>query len=126
VPLLAHPERYSVCSVPLVRHWKERGALMQVDASTLFHPTGRGRRARELLAAGLADVLAADNHGDTRSLAAPFERLASAGGTAATQLMVTNPAAILANDVPETVAPVQVRLPLRGRLKTWLGGFRNE
>ena len=39
---------------------------MQVDATTLLSPQARGQRARQLVAAGLADILAGDNHGDER------------------------------------------------------------
>ena len=66
VPLLAHPERYSCCSPEAVARWRELGALMQVDATTLLQPSRRGDRARQLLAYGLADILAGDNHGDDR------------------------------------------------------------
>jgi protein-tyrosine phosphatase len=125
VPLVAHPERYAVCSVPTVKRWREIGAVMQVDATTAFMPTGRGAKARELLAAGLADVLAADNHGDTRSLAEPFRRLAASGAEAqATALMVTNPAAILGDDELVQVAPLTVAIPPWSRLQGWLEKFR--
>lgn len=124
VPLLAHPERYAACSVAAVRQWRALGALMQVDATTVFHATSRGRKARELLAAGLADVLASDNHGDDRSLAGPYARLAEAGGSAATLLMASNPAALLAGERPEPVPPVEVRLPVADRFRSWLEGFR--
>lgn len=122
VPVLAHPERYQVCSAAMVSRWREVGAKMQVDANTLFHPTGRGQRARELLAAGLADILAADNHGDSRSLVDPFHRLVNAGGEAqATLLMIGNPAAILADQELTPVAPLDVKVPLLSRLRGWLG-----
>ncbi len=122
IPVLAHPERYQACSVGLVAKWRGIGAVMQVDANTLFHPTGRGQRARELVGAGFADILAADNHGDIRSLADPFQRLVAAGGeAAATLLMVTNPAAILADGELTPVEPFELKLPLLSRLKGWLG-----
>ena len=122
VPLVAHPERYSICSVGLVARWREMGARMQVDATTCFMPTGRGAKARELLASGLADILAADNHGDRRSLADPYRQLGQTGGEAqATLLMVSNPAAILADDELIEVAPFKVKIPLMSRLKGWLG-----
>jgi protein-tyrosine phosphatase len=109
IPVVAHPERYLACPAEAVAKWRQLGAVTQVDANTLWHPTGRGRRARELAAAGLVDILAADNHGDVRSLAEPFRRMAESGGeAAATLLMVTNPAAILA-------------VPILSRLKGWLG-----
>mgnify|MGYP003694231757 CR=1 FL=1 len=47
IPLVAHPERYSCCTPALVRRWKAAGAVMQVDATTLFMPRTRGERARE-------------------------------------------------------------------------------
>lgn len=124
VPLLAHPERYAACSVAAVRSWREAGALMQVDATTVFQPTARGEKARELLAAGQADVLASDNHGDTRALPEVFERLGALGTNAATMLMVDNPAAILADGSPEIVPPVDVKLNLGGRVRSWWGRVR--
>lgn len=76
VPMLAHPERYDACTLEEVRVWRAAGARMQVDARTLGRPTTRGVRARRVVAAGLADVIAADNHGDGRSLAAAAALLA--------------------------------------------------
>jgi protein-tyrosine phosphatase len=120
VPLLAHPERYPFCSMAAIARMREQGVVTQVDANTIFHPTGRGRRARQLLALGLADILAADNHGDERSLAEPFARLTKAGGGAAAKaLMEQNPAAILADRSVEQVGPLTVKIPLWSRLKGW-------
>jgi len=68
VPIVAHVERYGACSPSVVADWKTVGARIQVDATTLTRPTGRGRLARSLVEAGLVDVLAADNHGDGRTL----------------------------------------------------------
>jgi protein-tyrosine phosphatase len=80
VPVLAHPERYQACSTGAVRAWREAGARMQVDARTLTRPTTRGHRARRLVAEGLADVIAADNHGDGRSLLVAVEFLRGRAG----------------------------------------------
>jgi len=121
VPLVAHPERYPSCSVASMARWKELGALLQVDANTLFHATGRGRRARRILAEGLADILAADNHGDDRSLVEPFDRLSKAGATEqAESLMVKNPEAILADRGTLSVDPFELRVPLWSRVRGWL------
>lgn len=121
-PLVAHPERYPACSPAIVQRWRDMGARTQVDANTIFMPTGRGDRARRLLAEGLADILAADNHGDDRSLAEPYRRLAATGGAAqATLLMVDNPASILADEDPIDVAPLDVKVPLLTRVKGWMG-----
>ncbi len=121
VPLVAHPERYAVCSLAMIARWKELGALMQVDANTLFMPTSRGNRARDLVDNGLADVLAADNHGDARSLGIPWARLVESGLEAeATLLMKQNPAAILADQLLEAASPTKVKVSLLTRLKGWV------
>jgi protein-tyrosine phosphatase len=120
VPLVAHPERYPSCSMNAMESWRDHGARLQVDANTLFHATGRGRRARGILAAGFADILAADNHGDSRSLAEPFAKILEAGGKEiATLLMKTNPAAILANQSTLAVDPFELKVPLWSRLRGW-------
>lgn len=122
VPLLAHPERYQICSPSMVEQWRSLGVLMQVDANTLLAASGRGVRARALLAAGLADVLAADNHGDRRSLVEPHQRLVEAGGAdVATLLMVSNPAAIVADREPVRVDGFELKVPLLKRLRGWFG-----
>lgn len=121
VPVLAHPERYSCCTPEVVRRWKAAtGALMQVDATTIVTPRTRGDRARALLAQGLADLLAADNHGDDRTLATAHEALAERGRAQAGLLLVENPAAILADGPTEGVPPVRLRESLLDRLKILL------
>lgn len=121
VPVLAHPERYAACSPSSVSHWRALGARMQVDATTVFQPTARGRRARELLAHGLADVLAADNHGDTRFIAAPYRLLAEQGGVKQADLLcVRNPAAILGNGDVEPVPPINIKTGLLAKIRQFL------
>ena len=123
VPLLAHPERYNSCSVGAAQGWRKAGALLQVDANTLLAPSARGERARRLLAAGLADVLAADNHGDHRSLAAAREALAEQGGERqAEQLVVANPRAILDDGAVSAVEPIVLRRTFVQRLRRLLEG----
>lgn len=122
VPLVAHPERYQVCSPEVVKQWRDLGCVTQVDANTLFMPTGRGERARMLVGAGLADVLAADNHGDARSLAEPYRRLVEAGlEETAELLMVTNPTAILADRATELPEAAAVKIPFFQRIRGWFG-----
>ena len=41
-----HPERYAACSVETMTEWRDTGARLQIDATTLTRPTGRGYRAR--------------------------------------------------------------------------------
>jgi protein-tyrosine phosphatase len=118
LPLLAHPERYTCCSPEAVTRWRELGARMQVDATTLLSAQSRGQRARALVAAGLADILAADNHGDDRNIATGRKFLEAQDGAEQAELLtVLNPRAIL-NDKPLTaVPPVEIR-------RTWVQKIR--
>jgi protein-tyrosine phosphatase len=122
VPVLAHPERYSSCTPAAVRWWKETGAMMQVDATALISPGGRGERARHLLADGLADIAAADNHGDDRSLWAGQQALIEQHGELQADLLMNrNPRAIL-DDGPLTPVPPLILHPsLLQRLRGLLG-----
>jgi protein-tyrosine phosphatase len=121
VPVLAHPERYTSCSVHAVERWRRAGAFMQVDATTLLSPRGRGERARQLIATGLADILAADNHGDARMLAAGRRMVEEHGGEEQAELLTRfNPAAILADQPMRLVEPLELRPSLLERLRRLL------
>jgi protein-tyrosine phosphatase len=125
VPLLAHPERYSCCSPEAVTRWRDLGARMQVDATTLVMPQARGRRARELVAAGLADILAGDNHGDDRSIGTGSRFLVAQDGPEQADLLVThNPAAILRDEPLEPVPPLAIRRSWMQRIRQLLEGDR--
>lgn len=118
VPLLAHPERYAACTPDAVRHWKSLGAVMQVDATTILTARGRGRRARDLLTAGLADIIAADNHGDDRLLGTAYRYLCEAGGSSQADLLARqNPAAILEDAELSPVAPLSFKTGLMDKLR---------
>jgi protein-tyrosine phosphatase len=120
-PVLAHPERYACCTPEVVRRWRGMGAVMQVDGSTLATSRGRGERARALVAEGLADILAGDNHGDDRTLATAREFLAQHDGSAQAQLLLElNPAAILAGGALEEVPPLPIRTNILSRLRNLL------
>lgn len=123
VPVVAHPERYGDCTVDTVRAWKSIGCAVQVDATTLTRATGRGQRARAIVAAGLADVLAADNHGDNRGIwtgRAWLERRKGELERVAELLCVENPRRIVADQPLEPVPPVDLQISLMQRLReTW-------
>jgi protein-tyrosine phosphatase len=122
-PVLAHPERYGCCSVEAVSYWRNLGARMQVDATTLHSPQTRGQRARQLVAAGLADILAGDNHGDDRSIAAGADFLRAFDGyTQADLLTVVNPEAILRSQPLVDVPPLAIRRTWMQRLRQLLSG----
>jgi len=123
VPLLAHPERYAACSLESVRRWRSLGAKMQVDATTLLAHSRRGSWARQLVAEGLADILAGDNHGDERSVADGAVMLHQHDGeTQANLLTSVNPRAILDDGDLEQVPPLPLRRTWRDRLRRLLDG----
>ncbi|MGH7518596.1 MAG: CpsB/CapC family capsule biosynthesis tyrosine phosphatase [Gemmatimonadales bacterium] len=118
VPVLAHPERYSACTAESVKRWRALGGVMQVDATTLLSPRRRGDRARRLVTEGLADILAADNHGDGRLLETGRAMLCEHGGTEQADLLtVRNPAAILADGLVDSVPPIAFRVSVLERLR---------
>lgn len=121
VPLLAHPERYRCCTVEAAKHWKSLGVILQVDGPTLLTTRPRGDRARDLVTNGLADIAAADNHGDSRSLKSVRDALTEMGAAdQATLLTVTNPQAIIDDKATEPVAPTTWRRTLLDRFRAML------
>lgn len=127
VPLLAHPERYRCCHPEAVRRWKSLGALMQVDGPTLLSPRPRGVRARQLVEFGLADIAAADNHGDDRTLATVWEELLSQDGLLQAELLLKqNPLAIIQDQLVEAVPPLEWRVSIGDRLRALFGRDAGE
>jgi protein-tyrosine phosphatase len=125
IPVLAHPERYSCCSVEAVRHWRSVGSKMQVDATTLLAGQARGQRARQLVAEGLADILAGDNHGDERTVATGARFLKAQDGAEQVDLLVVrNPSAILGDKILSPVPPLRIRQSWMSRIKEFLEGGR--
>lgn len=123
LPLLAHPERYSCCSPEAVARWRETGARMQVDATTLLSPQSRGQRARALVSAGLADILAADNHGDDRNIGTGRQFLESQDGAEQGDLLTrVNPRAILDDAELTPVPPVELRRSWVQKIRQLLEG----
>jgi len=98
---------------------------MQVDSTTLLSPQTRGRRARQLVSEGLADILAGDNHGDDRNVAtgARFLR-AQDGDEQVNQLVVQNPRSILTDVALSPVSPIRIRQSWMRRFKEFLEGGR--
>lgn len=80
-PVLAHPERYFGCTVEQVKEWRALGVVIQTDVSVLLGRGAPAELARELLAFGLIDILASDNHGDQRTLAAAVDWLKGHGAS---------------------------------------------
>lgn len=123
VPVLAHPERYACCSPDLVREWRSLGALMQVDATTLLSSRSRGLRARALVEEGLADIAAADNHGDGRLLEAVYHVLNARDGAVQADLLAReNPGRILRDEKTTPVPAIELGDSWWDRLRARLQG----
>jgi protein-tyrosine phosphatase len=121
VPMVAHPERYYLCSARSVDLWRSVGAAIQVDATAVTRPTGRGELARRLLAAGLADVLAADNHGDRRTMATGRRFLEQHGAEeAAAWLTVENPRAVIGDGELMSVPKAKLKMGFAERVRSWV------
>lgn len=117
-PVLAHPERYWGCSVTHVREWRAAGCVIQTDTAYLLGSGPRARLAQALLAEGLVDCLASDNHGDARSLATARRWLDEQGADVAADVLTrANPAAILADAPLTAVPPVIVERGVLARLR---------
>jgi protein-tyrosine phosphatase len=123
VPVIAHVERYWGTTPERVEEWRSVGAVIQVDSAAL-HGGGRTQRvAIDLLQRGLVDVIASDNHGDSRSLASARDWLTKIGAARqATLLTETNAARVLANEPTLPVPPVDTRRGMLTRLRSLFGG----
>ena len=119
-PILAHPERYFGCTLDLVREWRKIGVVIQTDASVLM---GRGvpaELARDMLAEGLIDILASDNHGDHRSLGTARDWLEERGAVEQADLLLhANAESVLHDEDPLPVPPL--KRGLLGTMKKWFG-----
>jgi protein-tyrosine phosphatase len=120
-PVVAHPERYYLCSVATFAAWHAAGAVLQVDATTVTRPTSRGDVARQLVEQGYAGILAGDNHGDTRSLITGRRFLESRGASEAAEwLTVLNPRAIL-EDRPVSRVPMgKIKTRIAEKIRTFM------
>lgn len=110
--IISHPERYrrnrANIGIGELRSWKAAGALLQVNAGSLLGDYGANIQtlAWQLLAEGLADVIATDHHADSRVVSprAAFREIdARCGGEIARLLMSENPKRVLRD---EALAPV--------------------
>ena len=117
VPVLAHPERYWGCTAERVAEWREAGAVIQMDVSSL---AGRGAiaiTARALLAEGLVDCFSSDNHGDSRSLASARQWLLENGTPEHAALLTrTNARRLLDSEPVLPVPPVRRAAGVLSRL----------
>lgn len=127
VPVLAHPERYWGCTVDQVREWRRCGAIIQMDAVMLFGRSPLSELARALLAEGLVDCMASDNHGDTRSLAAARDWLVEIGNEPQAALLThENARRLLADEELLPVAPLARPRGFMDRLRAFASRGRSR
>jgi protein-tyrosine phosphatase len=119
IPVLAHPERYWGCTPAMVRAWRTSGAAIQMDGAMLLGGRNASKLARDLLAEGLVDCIASDNHGDNRSLAAARQWLHEIGASEQADLLTRgNARRLLDGETPLPVAPLpNVERGMLARLK---------
>ena len=109
IPVLAHPERYWGCTPAMGRTWRDAGAAIQMDASMLLGGPNASKLARALLAEGLVDCIASDNHGDRRSLVGARQWLLEIGAEEQAELLTRgNARRLLDGHLPLPVAPLPV------------------
>jgi protein-tyrosine phosphatase len=122
VPVVAHVERYWGTTMEGVEEWRGVGAVIQVDSAALTGQSRTRSMALDLLRRGLVDIIASDNHGDTRSLATAREWLIAAGATEQVALLTrTNASRVLANEPLLPVPPLAPRRGVLSRLRELLG-----
>ena len=124
-PVIAHPERYPRCTADSVRAWRGAGAAIQSDTTMLLAAGPARELGVALLARGLVDCLASDNHGDARTLRTARDWLAEVGGQEQAELLTRiNPAYLLASRPPEPVPPLKLDRKLVDRLRAIVASAR--
>lgn len=118
VPVLAHPERYWGCTVEKVAEWRAAGAVIQMDTAGLVGKGSIATISRALLEAGVVDLFASDNHGDSRSLATARAWLLEVATPEHAELLTrTNARRLLAGEPLVPVPPLPPRRGIFGRLR---------
>jgi protein-tyrosine phosphatase len=118
VPVIAHPERYTGISIDKLHIWRDFGVVVQGDALLLLSTGARAEFSRLMLAEGVADILASDNHGDSRSLATVRAWLHEVGGMRHAEiLMEENPRHVLEDEMLEAVPPLRDHKSIWDRLR---------
>ena len=118
VPVLAHPERYYGCTVERVEEWRRAGAVIQMDTAGLLGTGKVSKLSRALVQAGLVDLFASDNHGDSRSLATARDWLLEVATPQHAELLTrTNARRLLDGEPVFPVSPLPPASGVFGRLR---------
>lgn len=69
IPIIAHPERYKyIHGIDKIKQWKNTGALIQINASSLFLGGIVKKQANALLSHNLVDIVASDTHRNVNAI----------------------------------------------------------
>lgn len=118
IPVIAHPERYAGITIDKLHIWRDIGVVVQGDALLLLATGPRADFSRLMLSEGVADILASDNHGDSRSLSTVRAWLKEVGGEHhAKILMENNPRHVLDDEMLEAVPPLHEHKSIWDRLR---------
>lgn len=118
IPVIAHPERYAGISIDKLHIWRDIGVIVQGDALLLLSTGARAEFSRLMLTEGVADILASDNHGDSRSLSTVRLWLTEVGGERHAEiLMEENPRHVLDDEMLEAVPPLREHKTIWDRLR---------
>jgi protein-tyrosine phosphatase len=118
IPVIAHPERYLGCTTATIAEWRELGAVIQCDAMGLLGSSPMTGFARDMLASGLVDIIASDNHGDRRSQSIAVLWLSEFASEGQAELMTNqNPGLLLAGEPLRPVPPISFQKGMFERLK---------
>jgi protein-tyrosine phosphatase len=113
-PIVGHPERYrrngEIVGIEEIRSWKREGAILQINGGSVLGDYGEAIEglAWQLLAEGLADVIALDHHGDSRPVSPGqvAQTLAARGAIEQARLLLSeNPQRILSGRPTVSVPP---------------------
>ncbi len=125
IPILAHPERYrGLAEIEMAGAWREAGAYLQVNGGSLLGRYGPRAQhtARELLRRGWVDYVCSDYHARGAPLIGEYRHWLEAGVglEQAVTLTETNPARMLAGELP---LPVPLPRPARRSIWQRVGGL---
>lgn len=124
--ILAHPERYAGLDgePALVASWRAAGAVLQVNAGSITGRYGEAprQRAKQLLSAGAAGIIASDFHGrGSPNVEEARVVLEAVGAGEAFRLLTqVNPLRLLRGEPLLPVPPVVWRRGLWHRVRSWL------
>jgi protein-tyrosine phosphatase len=118
IPVIAHPERYAGISIDKLHIWRDIGVIVQGDALLLLSTGSRADFSRLMLSEGVADILASDNHGDSRSLSTVRAWLKEVGGERHAEILTEeNPRHVLDDEMLEAVPPLREHKSIWDRLR---------